>query len=108
MSGGLTRDAKVLDVDVTASAGTTEEIVMVPYAGGILYIPSDSTITSLTFHVTPVPGGTYYELVDAEGTDVVLTVEAGKAYPFPVATYGCAALKVVGNAADTISVTLIG
>lgn len=104
----IARQSRRATVSITNSASTTGEIDFSGAAGGIVFVPSGSELTSLTYHAAPALGGTYLPLSDAAGEAVTQTVEAGKAYDLPAACYGAAALKIVGNTAGNVDVSLKG
>lgn len=95
-------------VTIGTSIGTTTEINCESFTAGMIFVPAGSSITTLTFFVAPVKAGNYHALYDHNTVAVVLTVAAGRAYPFPVATFGARALKLVGNVAGTVDITQIG
>jgi hypothetical protein len=102
------------EVAITAAVGTTDEIPYGAYAGGMVYIPNGSSITSLTWHASHELGGTYepaYHSVDEHVTPItyvatVQTVAADHAVPIPAELVGAAAIKAVGDAAGTVQVSL--
>ena len=93
-------------VDTTAAA--CQEIPFGPYAGGMLFIPAGSSVTTLTWWAAEEPGGTYLAASDEDGTAITQTVAAGKSYQLPLALYGCRALKAVSDAAGVMGVSLKG
>ena len=99
-----------ITVAVTASAATTGTIDFSEYAGGCIYVPTGSSLTSLTFHIAPKYDGTYLAAYDDSSLSapaaVVLTVSAAKAYPLPACLYGAGAFKMVGDTTGTVYVTL--
>ena len=90
-------------VTVTTSVSTCEERANERFAGGIIEVPTGSSITTLTFHHATVTGGTYYPLYDSDGNAVTMTVVAGRSYIQPAALNQASHLKAVGNAAGTIN-----
>ena len=98
----------VLSLAITASAATTAEIGYEGWASGMVYVPSGSSLTSLTWYVAPVSGGTYVAAQDGAGNAKTSTVSAGKAVPIPADLLGAGALKAVGNTTGTIDVSLKG
>lgn len=101
-----------ISVSVTTSATTTGEVNFSEFAGGTLYVPTGSSITSLTFYVAPGIGGTYLAAYDDSSMStpaaIVLTVSAAKAYPLPSSLFAAGSLRMVGNAAGTVYLTLKG
>lgn len=93
------------DVALTTSAGTTPAISIDGYASGEVYIPTGSSITTLTYHVAPSSAGTFIAAYDATPAAVTQTVAAARAYPIPSALFGAAMMKIVVNAAGTVSIT---
>lgn len=91
-------------VAVTASESTTGEYRCTG-RGGLVIIPSGSSITSLTYYTAEKPGGTRVPLNASDGTATVQTVAAGKAYDMPSEVYGCRVLYFKGNASGSIFVT---
>ena len=92
------------DVTVTNDVATTTEIDMTEYASGVIFIPSGTALTILTYHVAPTPGGTYVPLCDKNGNAVTQTVTGGdKALPIHEATFGARAIKLV-DAAETATI----
>lgn len=90
------------------TASTTAEIVYGGVHYAVIFVPTGSSITSLTFHAAPKSGGTFLPLYDTFGDAVVLTVAAGKAYPVPSACQGVGAIKMVGDAAGDVKVSFQG
>lgn len=102
MTGYIRRAYSPQTVSVTASAGTTGEIPFEECAGGMIFVPTGSALTSLTFHAAEKCGGTYYPAYDASGNAIALTVVHTRAYQLPTALYGAGALKIVGNGSGSI------
>lgn len=90
---------------ITASSSTAAQLVFSSYAGGMVHVPSGSSITSLTWYGSD-DGTTYYAIQDGAGTAVVTTVAAGQAAPIPTACFAAAYLKAVGNTTGTVHITL--
>ncbi len=80
----------------------------VPYADferGMVHVPSGSSITTLTWHVSTKERGTYLPAYNSAGA-VTQTVAAGRSYPIPSDLQGAAWLKMTGNASGSVGVTL--
>lgn len=101
-----------ISVSVTTSATTTPAISFSEFAGGTLYIPTGSSITSLTFHASPHVGGTFYPAYDDSSMSspaaIVLTVAANRCYPIPSSLFGSGAFKMVSDAAGTVYLSMKG
>jgi len=91
-------------IAVTTSESTTPEYRCTG-RGGLVIVPSGSSITSLTYYTAEKPGGTRVPLNTSAGVATVQTVAAGKAYDMPAEVYGCRVLYFKGNAAGSIFVT---
>lgn len=89
-------------VDTTSAA--SGEILFSEFGGGFIYVPTGSSITSLTWYTAPVRGGTYLAANDQDGLAIVQTVAEAKAYAIPSELFGACVLKAVGDAAGTIDV----
>lgn len=98
----------VISVTVDTTAAACEEIIFGSYAGAILFIPTGSSVTSLTWYVAEKPGGTYLAANDEDGVAVTQTVAAAKAYALPSALYGARALKAVSDAAGSFAISMKG
>ena len=94
-----------------SSIDDSEEILFGSYSIGIFVVPTGSSITEITWYVAEKPGGTYYQAIDEDGTAVVQTVEAERAYQLPTALCGASAIKAyvsAGTADTVISLALKG
>ena len=98
--------SKCYSVAVVADAGDIADagaIDMREYDGALLFIPSGSSITSLTWYAS-YDGSTYSALNGSDNSAVTQTVAAAKAVHIHPACNVAALLKVVGDAAGTITV----
>tara|TARA_B100000809_G_scaffold100422_1_gene98940 strand:+ start:1322 stop:1642 length:321 start_codon:yes stop_codon:yes gene_type:complete len=95
-----------LSVSITASASTSATIAFRSFAGGTVYVPNGSSLTTLTPHVAPNPDATFEPAHDESGSAISITVSADQAHPLPTALFACGALKLVGNTTGTVVVGL--
>ena len=95
-----------LSVDITASAGTSATIAFRSFAGGMIYVPNGSSITTLTAHAAPNPDGTFEPAYDESGTAIAITVAADQAHPIPTALFAAGSIRLVGNTTGTVIVGL--
>ena len=97
-------------VTVDETAGNCTEVSYADMAGGMVFIPSGSSVTSLKFDVAPESGGTFERLYDKDNAEVALTVAVDRASPFPDELFGCGAFKIITNSitAETIDVSVKG
>lgn len=95
-------------VTVATAVASSEEIKYGGFAFGEIYIPTGSSITSLTWYTASENGGTYMAAYDEDGVAVTQTVSAAKAYPIPTALAGCKAIKAEGDAAGVMDVVMKG
>lgn len=91
--------------------GDSGEIGYGDFEKGMVSIPVGSSLTTLTWHssLTGVAlNGTYLPVFSADAVPaaVTQTVSAGKSYPIPVDLFGARFLKITGNAAGVVGVTL--
>jgi hypothetical protein len=105
----ITRYNTVLSkIAVGTTVGASDSIPFADYAGGEVYIPAASSITTLTWWGSD-DGVTYYAIQDGAGTAVQsIDLAASEACPIPDECFGCAYLRAVGNAAGTVKLTLKG
>lgn len=97
-----------ITVTADSTLADSEELIMQGMAGGMIYVPSGSSITSLTFYAAHTKGGTYFQIYDADNAAVSRTVAAGRSYSLPEECYGARFLKFVPNADGTVYFTPIG
>lgn len=90
-------------VDTTAAA--CDPIPFADYAGGQVYVPAGSSLTSLTWYGSG-DNATFYPVQDGLGNAVTSTVAASMCCLIPAACFACLFLKAVGNAAGTIAISL--
>lgn len=101
----IRRSVDSIDVTVDASAASSSTVV--PYggaAGGTIFVPTGSSITTLTFHVAPGKASDMVALYNTSNTAVTLTVASDRAYPIPDECYGSHSFTVTGNASGTVTV----
>lgn len=92
-------------VTLTTSASTTPEVPLGAKWRGIVYVPTGSSITTLTFHVSDRVGGTYVPLYTTGGAAVTQTVAAARAYPLPSSIAGAGSMRIVGDAGGAVTIT---
>lgn len=96
------------NVTVATAVASSEEILFKEFSGGCVYVPAGSSITTLTWYTASESGGTYLPASDEDGVAVTQTVAHTNAYAIPSALFGCACLKIKGNAAGTVDIVLKG
>lgn len=104
----LRRFCAITEVAVTTSAATTGKFDYRNFAGGQVYVPANSSLTTLTWRGSH-DGVTYLPVQDGAGTAVASTVTpstTGCCCLIPASCFACAFLKAVGNAAGTIYLSL--
>ena len=96
-------------VTVAVDVADSQAIPVGDFTSFTAAIPTGSSITSLTCHVSTEEGGTYLPLYDSLKAAVALTsLTAGRAYQLPFGTFAVRWLKLVGDAAGTVDVTMKG
>jgi len=93
-------------VSLTTSSTTTPEVDLREYAGGIILVPNGSSLTALTFWAGDKLGGAYEALHDAAAAAVTRIVAADQAVPIPDECFGCGFMRITGNVAGTVTITL--
>lgn len=93
-------------VAVGTTVAASDAIVFGDFANGMVYIPAGSSLTTLTWHASTELSGTYLAAEDAASAAVTQTVAASQSHPIPVALSGARFLKITGNAAGVVGVTL--
>jgi hypothetical protein len=98
----------IASVTVATAVASSEEIRLSSYAGGMIFVPAGSSITTLTWYAAEKPDGTYLVAYDEDNIAVTQTVQAGRCYPIPSALFGCRAIKAVDAAGGYLLVSLKG
>ena len=98
--------ASIPSVVVATTVGSSDAIAVGDFETGMVYIPAGSSLTTLTWHASTEINGTYLAAEDATSTAITQTVAAGQAHPIPAALSGARFLKITGNAAGVVGVTL--
>jgi hypothetical protein len=96
-------------IDSVAVANTIADSAAVNFENferGMIYVPAGSSITSITWHCSTKASGTYLPARNESSVALVTTVAAGQAYPIPEVLSGAMFLKMVGNAAGVVGVTM--
>lgn len=102
--GGLVNGQK--QITVATAVADCESVDYAGFVSGMIYVPSTSSIATLTFHVARHPDGTYHAARNDDGTAAVIAVAGGNAYPVPQALRGAGAFKMVGDVAGSVDVTI--
>jgi hypothetical protein len=92
-------------VTVDTAVGVSTAIGYGDFEKGMVHVPAGSSLTTLTWHASNYINGTYLPVNNASGA-VTQTVSAGKAYPIPSDVIGAQFLKITGNAAGVVGVSL--
>lgn len=91
---------------LTTSLTTTPAVSISAYAAGVVYIPTGSTITSLTYYAAYGTDGTYVPIYDQTGSAITQTVVADRCYAMPSDLFGAGQIKIVANAAGDVQLSL--
>jgi hypothetical protein len=93
-------------VSVDTVLADAEAVAYHNFASGVVEVPTGSSITLLTFHVS-CNGTTYLPLYAADNvTAITQAVTAGRAYALPATLAGAAYIKITGDADGTVNLHL--
>lgn len=108
MAGQVQRLAHGYTPTLDSTLADTPVIPFEAFAGGVITIPTGSSITSLLWYGSPTIDGTYVSLYQKDNSAVVNpnTVAAARVYPFPDEAFGIKFLKIVPNADGAASLQL--
>jgi hypothetical protein len=95
-----------INVALVANIADSTAINIGDFEFGMVHIPSGSSLTTLTWHSSTKIDGAYLAAEDASSAAVTQTVAAGQAHPIPAALSGARFVKITGNAAGVVGVTL--
>lgn len=95
-------------VTVDTAVANSTAISYGDFEKGMVSIPAGSSLTTLTWHASGSEAGTYLPALSSAAVPVAITqtVSASKVYPIPVDLVGSRFLKITGNAAGVVGVTL--
>lgn len=96
----------ILSVAVGTSAANSAVIDFEAFETGRVHIPTGSALTTLTWYASLTEDGAYTIVRDGSNNNVTSTVAADYNYQFPAALTGARFVKIVGNAAGVVGVTL--
>lgn len=104
----IKRECPTQSLTLATSLGTSDAIAdFSAAAGGMLIIPTGSSLTTITFGVSTT--GLKADVVplnDSAGDPVTLTVEAASAVPIPDECYAAMFLHFSGNAAGAATLLM--
>ena len=93
-------------VAVGTSAANSDAVEFEAFETGGVHIPTGSSLTTLTWYTSLTKNGGYTIVRDGSNNNVTSTVAADYNYQFPSALTGARFVKIVGNAAGVVGVTL--
>lgn len=93
-------------VSVGTAVSGSATIPFGDFETGRVYIPVGSTLATLTWHASLSSDGVYLPARNESNTAVTTTVVAGQSYPFPSALVGARFLKITGDVAGQVGVTM--
>jgi len=96
---------------VGTAVGDSGEIGYGDFEKGMVFVPAGSSLTTLTWNSSLKSvndGGTYLPAFSSAAVPVAITqtVSASKVYPIPSDLWGARFLKITGNVAGVVGVTL--
>jgi len=98
---------KSVAVDTVGNIANCTPVNFRDFAGAIVTVPAGSSITALTWYHCREENGTYQALYDPAGVALTpSTVGAGKDYAIAAEIFPAAFIKIVGDAAGTVHLTL--
>ena len=101
----ISREVAGASIAVTASSTTSATIDSSTSSGGLVVIPTGSGLTSFTWYAS-ADGVTFVAAYDETGVAITQTVAAARAYEIPASLFGARYLRIVGNTAGTVAVSL--
>lgn len=93
------------NVTFTTSLGTTGGFGFNTYAGAMLLVVSGSA--TLTFYAKPSEAASDSYVVTSSGTDLTLTVAAGKAYAIPDDLFSAGYVMAVSSSGNVVCKVLM-
>lgn len=97
---------------VTDSLDTTPAISFEDVRGAMVFLPAGCAISTLTFYAAPANGGTFVAAYDDTPTTPIAAqltgLDESRCYPVPAKMYGAGAIKMVGDVAGTVYLSMKG
>lgn len=93
-------------IAVGTGVSTSDEIEYGGFTDGMVYIPNGSSLTTLTWHSSATKGGSYLAAENAASSAITQTVAQNQAHPIPTELRGARFLKITGNAAGAVAITM--
>jgi hypothetical protein len=97
-----------LTVRIGATAAAADEIDLRELAGGSIQLDDGSPVTLVTIWASHQSGGTYVPAYDDDDTLLTLVTSHSTIRRIPEAVFGFPFIKLVGNAADDVTLFLKG
>ena len=97
-------DLTVSSITIGTTTGASDAIRYAEFAGGLIFIPTASSLTTLTFHASN-DGTTYYAARTAADVAVTRGVGADQCYAIPDECFGAQTIKITGNVAGTVHIS---
>jgi hypothetical protein len=73
---------------------------------GMIFVPAGATFVTLTWHASTSMNGTYLPARSESNVAVTTTVVAGQAYPIPDVLRNSSFLKITGDVAGVVGITM--
>lgn len=105
----MTNSAYSVSIDgvaVATAVANSQTIGYVEFQSGSVHVPSGSALTTLTYHTSLKPDGPYIAAFNDSNAAVTRTVAAGRSYPIPDVLRGARFIRITGNAAGSVGLTL--
>lgn len=96
-------------VTVGESVDSSQELVVGDFTSFLVSIPSGSSITSISVYASTDSGVTYLPVYDSSGNQCIVSgITAGRAHQLPLSSFPVRHMKLVGNVAGTVGISMKG
>ena len=106
MSQVMQRHTADQNVVVGATEAASGAIDYSDSAGGTMQVPSTASYVTLTFYSCRTADGIFLPVYDSSNAAVTRTVAASRAYALPDELFGSKWIKIVGDAAGLMGLSL--
>lgn len=93
-------------VSVGTTVASSATIPFGDFETGRVHVPVGSALATLTWHASLSSDGVYLPARNESNTAVTTTVVAGQSYPIPAALVGSRFLRITGDVAGLVGVTM--
>lgn len=105
----MTNSRYTASIGSVAVGTTVSASAAIDFSGsdrGMIFVPAGSTFATLTWHASTSVNGVYLPARNESNVAVTTAVAAGQAYPVPDVLRNASFLKITGDVAGVVGITM--